>query len=458
MDIGHQPRAGHGSSTRVKPTQTQGPSEFVWLVYAAWVVMILSPHHLLASFGPASFGKIASAVLLPVLLITIMRIPSLLGSGRGWMLYPQFGLLLAVGLATLPFATNRLLGRQALQMLLVYWGVMVATTDSVRTPRQILPILAVFVWQFGWWALWSGSTGLVPWHPTLGNFDGYGGMMVAGAGACYWMGMGFKSRPRRLLAMLLAGFCVIGVIASFARGAFLALIVVAAVIWIRSPKKLLTLAAILLGTTVAVGGASMLFGGNLFWDEMRSAFTEGTSSGTGNQRWVLWTAATRVWLEHPILGVGAANFGVFASGFFMPYELEGFENPLALYGFNLHNAYMQVLSEFGLLGLLAFLWMHFDFFGRNRELRDPAAVALWQSRGGSQYCDLRYLSFALEAGMIASMLTNMVYAGLVEPWFYTVLAVNRAIWSVTHAVPGATRRAGAIRWGASRSSVHQGAP
>lgn len=426
------PVAAGPRSRRAAPPREKKPGAVLWLTYAAWAMVLFDINFFLGGMIAGGFGRLATFVYVPLMVVALLRVPDILGRRRGWILFAPLALLLIVGVVTLPTANNPAMAIDALKLVLPYYALLVVTADYVRTPVQALPILAMFIWRFAWWAMWSGTRGLVPWHPTLANYDAYGGLMVQGAGICYWAGMAVrKRRPVRLALFALAGFCVLGVVASFARGAFLALVAVGFLIWLRSPRKVVTASAMVGGALVVALAASTLFDGSSFWDEIRSSFEEGADEGTGGQRMAMWTAAVRVWMQHPFLGVGPSNFGVFASTYFRQGEIPFFENPLMFYGFNLHNAYVQVLAEFGLVGMFAFIWMHVDFFRKNWALHARDAQAAWAATRAGRQFELRYLALALEAGMLAIMLANVLYASLFESWLFTAFAANRMLWSVT---------------------------
>jgi amino acid transporter len=101
------------------------------------------------------------------------------------------------------------------------------------------------------------------------------------------------------------------------------------------------------------------------------------------------------------------------------------------WGMNLHNAYVQILSEFGLVGVTAFLWIMYDFVSKTRKLHHRDAQARWTALGGDRYFQLRYLAYGIEGGLVGVLLGNMVYASYFESWFATLWALNRMLWAMT---------------------------
>jgi O-antigen ligase len=258
--------------------------------------------------------------------------------------------------------------------------------------------------------------------------------MALGIAGAFHYGMAVRTNRGRMPAFAVGVLCVLGLVSSFARGAFLSLLAVVGWMWIRAPRKG---AATVFAVAAAVGVfvASQLFTGTQrgagtaanFFDEMATMFTEyQNSSGTTGDREILWGAAVRVWKQNPVFGAGGGNFGVFAASFFKPGEVGGdyIRNPKMLYDRKLHNVYFQILSEYGTVGSLLYLWLFIDFFYRNRRLRSPEFLDQWNSRGGR--VDLKWISLGLSAIMIAFMVNGLFY-NLVECDFLPATVIANAL-------------------------------
>jgi O-antigen ligase len=338
--------------------------------------------------------------------------------------------LVIVSGINLPLADNKNLAKSSFQVILTFYAMAVATAVFVRSAKHAMPILWMLFLQFAWYALFAKTQGRVFWHPTHANYDAFGVLMVQGVGLCFWFAFAAQSKKLRLLLFGLAAYCVLGIVASFARAAFLCFIVVLGWIWIRSPRKVVTGLGIAGAALLVVVAASVIFEPGFFYNEIMSAFQEGTEEGTGNQRWELWKVGFKVWMQRPVFGVGGGNFGAFAANHFRFGELEAFPNPGMLYGFNLHNGYMQVLSEAGAVGLIAFLWAFWDFYQKNRALHDVDARRRWAAKTGGKW-DLRYLALGLEAATLANGLGALFYASLFQHALYTTWIANRMLWALS---------------------------
>jgi hypothetical protein len=412
-------------------------------VYFVWALTLFDFHFFLSNVvaGPLVYILYFGYPLL--LLFVALKAPSIVAGEKPWVWYPPLLLIVVVGLITMLFAENKNLAKISLLFLVQYYALALATALYVRRVREAMPIVVMLFLQFAWYGIWAGTKGLVPWHPTLSNYDGFAGLTVHGAGLCYWFAVGAKSPKLKLFLYALAAYCVLGVVASFARAAFLVLGAVVGWVWIRSPRKLLTGFGIVAAGMIVMAGASLMFESGFFWNEIMSAFEEGTDEGTGAQRWEVWKVGFKVWMQHPILGVGGGNFGAYAASHFRYGELEAFPNPNMLYGFNLHNAHMQILAEFGLVGIGALIWALVDFQIRNRQIRTADAAARW-AQFDTRF-DVRFLALGLEVANLANVLSGMFYAQLFMPWFFVIWTANRMLWAVTRpSIPATTARASRV--------------
>lgn len=119
-------------------------------------------------------------------------------------------------------------------------------------------------------------------------------------------------------------------------------------------------------------------------------------SGTGFFRVNLWASAWRMFLDHPLLGVGPDNFLYAYRGFYIL--------PLAWQEPNLshpHNLILDFLSRLGALGLGAGAWLVLGLARALRPLSGPAPLR------------------ALRLGLLA-LLADMLAHGLVDHSFFLV--------------------------------------
>jgi hypothetical protein len=359
----------------------------------------------------------------------VLGVPTVKEWSRRWTWYPPLVAFIITGIVTLPVTPNALRARDLLQFYILQWVLITGTAVLVDSARRAELLLKLYGIQFVWWGLWGVRSGQAPWHPLWANYDGFASLMVIGIGICSFLTLASENPRFRRAMMIAVGLAVIGVVASFARGAAFAGVAVFGVVWLRSPRKGRALAAGVICVGLVIAAASLLHGG-AYWAELESSFTQGTSEGTGGERWVMWTAAFRVFLQHPVFGVGPSNWGVFASEFFHPGDLpDPFAlNPGRLYGRNTHNYHVQVLAEQGVVGMLAYLWMFVDFWRRNAVLRTAAAAQRWKALGGSLH--LRPVALGLEAALVGWIAAAGVYAVGGSHLLFSIIALNLLLHSL----------------------------
>lgn len=140
----------------------------------------------------------------------------------------------------------------------------------------------------------------------------------------------------------------LGVFYTVSRSAMILLFTAIGLIILLDPKKKLNLPLIIL---FLIATLSLTFLSETVFGILGSilpSISKGTD--TIGLRYKLWSAGLRMWLDHPITGVGIGRF---------PYELPLYGTGIAQNHLHLvaHSTYVQLLSETGIVGLLIWLSM-----------------------------------------------------------------------------------------------------
>ena len=394
------------------------------MVYGTWVLMIFAPQWIVG--GPAR--QLLTLITLASWVIIVANPPK-----RGW--YAPLLLFWLLNVVTMPFAVNRLYAMYPVKSLMVFYTLALVTVSYIRTPREAWPLVVMmFLWQWAWWLAWGLVPGQVWWHPDLANHDSFGPLMVIGTGICLYFAQAVSDRWLRRIGYLCALLCVGAVVSAFARGAVITLALVMVLAWLRSPKKGRMTLAMLLMAGVVVVSAELLgstyrsgdveAGPTSFWAEMATSL-KGTKEGTGSDRKVLWSLAWKLYVAHPIVGVGGSNFGPASATRLRAVDIAGdyAANQYTLYDRALHNTFFQVLCENGTIGSVIFIWLLVDFWRRNAAMRKRRlAEPWWRAMDGK--ADLAMLALGLESGMVGYLGTAFFYNQLSSPWFYALLTTN----------------------------------
>ncbi|MDA8165867.1 MAG: O-antigen ligase family protein, partial [Desulfobacteraceae bacterium] len=87
-----------------------------------------------------------------------------------------------------------------------------------------------------------------------------------------------------------------------------------------------------------------------YWSEVESIEAQNYQHGTGKERVESWEGGWKMFLDHPIIGVGAMNFGVWLPDY---YPLDWKKN--RMWGRVAHSLYFTILPEMGLIGTMLFV-------------------------------------------------------------------------------------------------------
>ena len=247
----------------------------------------------------------------------------------------------------------------------------------------------------------------------------------------------FHGRAKLACVVLVVGLTA-GVVASFSRGGFVAFAAVLGYCVLTGRHRVrntvigLVAAAIMLAMAPAGYRA-----------EIRS-ITQ-TTTGTAEGRLFLWFAAWRMWLDHPLLGVGPAS-NIFLIGDYQPRQNEGglFNQDMYRYrswsGTAVHSLYFEALADLGVLGCLILAAIIADHLLRMRRLRraygDDADVPDALRR------DVQIYGIGLSGAMVAYLSAGLFLSITYYPyvWYVTAMGVALENWARRSAASG---RAGA---------------
>ncbi|MFJ3770424.1 O-antigen ligase family protein [Streptomyces sp. NPDC090075] len=282
---------------------------------------------------------------------------------------PVAGLAVAAMGAASPGAGLTGLGRYLQVFVLVPAAVVLLVRD-----RADFRLLA---WSFVGLAVWQGAVGvhqyvtgtgasyqgeLIRAVGTFGPQDVMGMATVVSFGLVCALGLALGRAPVR--QRVAAGACALGLLlplaVSFSRGAWIATVLTCAVqLVLAGPRRALKVAAVAVAAgVVLVGGFGI---GTAMLQERLSSIGQVTDAPDQSvvDRYTLWAAATGMWRQHPVTGVGLKNFPAYRDGHASLALSSGSDTEGAGAAFRKqpllspHDMYLLVLSEQGLLGLLA---------------------------------------------------------------------------------------------------------
>ncbi|MFI1207444.1 O-antigen ligase family protein [Streptomyces sp. NPDC020802] len=282
---------------------------------------------------------------------------------------PVVGIALATAGAASPGAGAAGLVRYLQVFVLVPAAVMLLVRDR-RDARLI-------AWSLVGLALWQGAIGVHQYATgtgasymgeeiravgTFGPTDIMGMAAVVSFGLVCALGLALGSGParQRTAAVVCALALLLPLALSFSRGAWIATAVTCgvqlALAGMRRAVKVF--AAVTAAAVVLVGGLGV---GTAMLQERISSITQVADAPDQSvtDRYTMWAAAVDMWRDQPLTGVGLKGFPDHRDGHASLALSSGSDTDGAGAGFHRqpllspHNMYLLVLSEQGLLGLLA---------------------------------------------------------------------------------------------------------
>jgi probable O-glycosylation ligase (exosortase A-associated) len=243
----------------------------------------------------------------------------------------------------------------------------------------------------------------------FGNSNDFGtGMcIVLPLAACLFLG------ESKTIARAYYLVCFLGILAAMllsgCRGAFVATVASLLVFFVRSEKKGI---AILMGFLLLVGTLVVLPGGN--WDRLRSAMNPDEDQ-TASQRIGFWKAGLRMFRDHPITGVGPANFAP-------NYRDRYFGSDPYPRAWAPHSIFLQAFAELGIIGALPLFMLWYLTLRLNTRTRK----LLKESGLEQQSFDLR-LALGLELALVAFFVSGSFLTILYYPHLWFLLGMSAGL-------------------------------
>ncbi|MGW8761699.1 O-antigen ligase family protein [Streptomyces sp. NPDC055815] len=340
----------------------------------AVIALLLVPGGGGAQGGTGGTGTVADAASGLLVLICLVRV--LRGGTRPLtraaavvLGLPVFGICLAAITSHDPAASLPGVARYVQIFVLVPAAVLL----MIRDRRDF----AVIAWGLVAFALLQGAVGVVQYLTgtgasyqgediravgTFGATDVMGMATVVAYGLVVAVGIALGSGPGRVrtAATVCAGLLFLPLVLSFSRGAWIATVLACAIqlllAGIRRAARVALVAAAL--GVVLVGGLGI---GSEMVKERVASITQVTAAPDQSvtDRYTMWAAAGRMWRAEPVTGVGLKGFPQYRDSNASLALSSGSDTAGAGAAFarqpllSPHNMYLLVLSEQGLVGLLA---------------------------------------------------------------------------------------------------------
>ena len=326
----------------------------------------------------SSAATVTAADLAAGLVVAVLAVRLLGGdratAGRGWL---PFGFALAsfaVATVTASDVSASVVGfiRYSELFVLVPIAVAMSLRDRLDVRLVAGAIVAVTLVEGGvgvyQYLTKTGASYAGEYVRAVGTFGAEQVMALAsllGYGLVVTLALGLALRGRARVALLAgAAFLLLPLGLTLSRGAWIATACAVLVLLVVANWR----AAVALAGLGSVAFALLLMtssGGDPGSGTFDQRITSITSSGSEpdqsvQDRYALWHAATAIWADHPVLGVGLKDFADYRDSYASVALSAGSDvgDPTTGVGreplLSAHNQYLMVLSEQGTVGILAF--------------------------------------------------------------------------------------------------------
>lgn len=317
------------------------------------------------------------------------------------------GLMAGVSAITLLWSVRPDATVRQVLLWLMYLGIVMITSSTVRGPRPIRLFVDAVVVIAGWLCLvalfmfWGAGNPGMRWYSTFYWPNPFAGFLLLALPLTlvrFLRAGGLRDAlAHGLMALLLA----VSLLLTYSRGAWATLAVVVPLLGIvlhparwRTvvPRLAALVALIILVAAVLTQGAPVKDTDQGIAARAASAVSAGDYSIQGRLRF--WKAGLAIFVDHPLVGTGPGTFGIVHPAY---------QRDVRYYARDPHSLYVQVLAEMGLLGAggLAFLLI-------------VVAVTWWRTlrslEGREEYW--------LIAGVGMSLAAFFIHSGVEMNWMF----------------------------------------
>ncbi|RKX92315.1 MAG: hypothetical protein DRP84_10240 [Spirochaetes bacterium] len=236
----------------------------------------------------------------------------------------------------------------------------------------------------------------------------------------YFMFLETSSTKKKILYLSACCIFIAANVASLSRGGFVGLVPVILYCWYKTPKKFLSTIIVAIMISILYFSASPKY-----WQEVKSIKEENIQKGTGAGRWYLWKCALRIFLDHPIIGVGQGNF---------PWNVQLYEPLTAkrLHGGKaVHSLYFTLISELGLIGILLFSGMLYSSYKDLKWILKKEKEFLLKQNQSKQIIQqlhkIKFIIFGITGAMLGYLVSGAFLSVLYYPHFWLLISLCVAL-------------------------------
>jgi putative inorganic carbon (HCO3(-)) transporter len=282
------------------------------------------------------------------------------------------------------------------EWLYLLFFLMVNNIEEERFAKKLINIIIAISALVAVYAISQHYTGIDYYHgkildpiPGTGKFRSVGNFSLSLTYGFYAMIIGFlsfslafseKDKTKRIFYFFCSFLCVTGNLFSGSRGTLIAQIFGFAVLFIFSSSK-----------NRKIGIPMVLFYFILIFSIDPDIFVrtntliQAKDLASMDIRTLIWSTSFRIFLDHPLVGIGFGNFNQFYEHYLrIPSEIFG----------HAHNDFLNITVNAGIIGFIPFVWLWISIW-RNSKRKLKECVGYVQTEAG-------YVKSILKGGLVVT--------------------------------------------------------
>ena len=317
-----------------------------------------------------------------------------------------------------PFAQNNYLafiGFQRFTVLILGCVLPLAVLPmSVASVRKLLYAYVFFHVPTAIHGIRHGGLGLQGW---MGDENDLALALNTALGVATYLF--FESRRVRTKLFLGAAMLLflLTIVATMSRGGFVGLVLLGLYLIVAGPFRFRVLVLAL-----AAALALVAFAPPSFWQEMGTISNAREEGETGDARLYFWSIGWKMFLDHPVTGVGTNNYGIRAPQYEDPNRT-GWN--VHTWGRVSHSVYFTVLPEQGAIGTVLFLLVVAWCFKSGRTMTRRAR----ENPDDETALSVSLMSSGLMAATASFLATGFFLSVLYYPILWVLVALMASLFS-----------------------------
>lgn len=326
-----------------------------------------------------------------------------------------------------PIAVNNYWAFQGAKAFLIYLIVFLSVSNYVNSFDKLSRFID----------LWIGINvvcalvglrygGRVPFSSFMGDENDFALVMNMAIPFAYFMFLETSSTKKKILYLSACCIFIAANVASLSRGGFVGLVPVILYCWYKTPKKFLSTIIVAIMISILYFSASPKY-----WQEVESIKEENIQKGTGEGRWYAWKLAWKMFLDHPIIGVGPGNAN-WNIGKYQPEEDLKYRPSIA--GRAVHSLYFTLIPELGIIGILLFSSMLYSSYKDIKWIIKKEKRECNQADIAQQLHRIRFIILGITGALCGYMVSGTFLSVFYYPHFWLLIALYGALKNIAQMI------------------------